>query len=772
MFTITFRNQKYKHSTPVMPDIPELELPDLDLWERTDRRDYLFNELCDRYKDHPYKDILLRRIHEQFDHFYLPFIKVYGNNRDIILWIFSAFDIVAESLKKRSKKLHTSDTRREVDPYWFKSNQLIGMMLYVDLFSGNLQELKNKIPYLKELGVNYLHLMPLLKAREGRNDGGYAVADYRKVDARLGTMQDLRTLAQELHEQDINLVVDLVMNHTAREHTWAQKASNGDLRYQNFYHMFPDRSEPDEYEKMLPEVFPDFAPGNFTYYPNIERWVWTTFYEFQWDLNYANPDVFTAMLSEILFLANIGIDCLRLDAVPYIWKRKGTGCQNEPEAHYLVQAYRALVRIAAPSTIFKAEAIVAPEEIVKYLGVGSDDGKECDIAYNATLMCHLWHALACENTQLLRTTLEHLPRAPESSSWINYIRCHDDIGWGLSDEKVAMVHQDGHQTRLFCTNFYTGKTPNSYAEGYPFQRDFWSGEARVSGTAAALAGLQKALVEGEELAIEDAVKRILLLKNVMFTWKGIPLLYAGDEIGQMNDFSYLGDPYRKSDNRWVHRGPFSWQKAELRKYRGTVEYKLFEGIKKLIAARRNNLALHGHSTDRLILIDEEAAFAFERNFDGNSLLLLSNFGRRSLHVAMHKLPEEWRGRYYRNAFDGKILDFSFGDIVVEPYGFFWLEKTEEQPRKKSENTIIDVIAETQWGEEIYILGNIPQLGAWNPEKAVGPMKAIAYPNWELEIDLPANTYFEFQWVKMKDGKILEWSPDKYWMCSGDEIFYH
>lgn len=755
-----------------MTDKSKITLPEADVWANTNRRDFLLKELTLRYAKRKVAPDFLPRLEKHFDDFYTPFVKVYGNDLKTIPWIIEAFDIAIQHATKRRSPLTIKDKEREEDPFWFKSNDLVGAMLYVDLFADNLSDMKDKIPYLKELGVNYLHLMPILKSRDGLNDGGYAVQNFREVEPRIGTIRQLRNFADLLHKEGINLVFDFVMNHTAREHEWAQKAGAGDVRYQKFYHMFDNRSECDEYEETLPEVFPDFAPGNFTYYPTIDKWVWTTFYEFQWDLNYANPEVFTSMLDEMLFLANVGVDCIRLDAVPYIWKRKGTGSQNEPEAHFLVQAYRALIRMAAPSMIFKAEAIVAPEEIVKYLGINGKKGKECDVAYNATLMSHLWHALACENTQLLRTTLDQLPRAPESASWINYIRCHDDIGWGLSDEKVALVGQNGHDTRMYCTDFYTGKINGSYAEGYPFQRDYWSKEARVSGTAASLTGLQKSMVEGDDLAIEDAIKRTLLLKNIMFTWKGIPLIYAGDEVGQMNDFNYLGDPYKKYDNRWVHRGAMNWSKAELRKYKGTVENKLFSGIQKLVKARKDNLALHGNSTDRILLIDEDAGFVFERRYGGHNLLLISNFGKRSLHINMNKLPEEWQGRFYKNAFDGKILDFSFGDLVIEPYGFFWLEKTDEKPKKKSENTIIDVVAEANWGEEIYIVGNIPQLGSWDPDKAVGPMKAFSYPTWELELDLPTNTYFEFQWLKKVNGDILEWSPDKYWMCSGDEIFYH
>ena len=744
-------------------------------WENTDQDWYLKRFLIKRYeplyKDHPE---LKSRIDQYFDDFWVPFRNLYGDSLHIAGWVIRIFDHLIEYVKDRPEHLRKLDDVRDEHHSWFKSNKLIGAMLYVDLFSGDLKGLKEKIPYLNELGVNYLHLMPISRPREGLNDGGYAVQSYREVDPKVGNIEDLREFADLLYDHGINLVMDLVMNHTAREHEWAQRAMRGDERFQQYYHVFDDRTLPDQYEENLVEVFPDFAAGNFSYYPQMDKWVWTTFYEFQWDLNYANPEVYYAMLGEMMFLANLGVDIFRLDAVPYVWKKLGTNCQNLPEAHMLVQAYRALMRIGAPALIFKAEAIVGPEEIVKYLGVGGYEGKECDAAYNATLMNHLWHALASENTHLLRTTLFHLPRAPQTAVWINYIRCHDDIGWGISEENAAAVNQNGHDTRMFCTNFYTGKIPGSYAEGYPFQRDYWSGEARVSGTAAALSGLQKSMVEGEDLDVDDALSRILLLKNVIFTWKGIPLLYIGDEIGQLNDFTYLGDPYKKGDNRWVHRPAMNWGKAEMRHLPETVENRLFKGVQKLVKARQNSPALHGDSVERILMLDHDSLFAFERRMDDHKLLLLSNFsGEHAVHIKIDELPLDWRHRYYRNFYDNRILDFSFGEIVLEPYGFFWLEPS-QKPEKApvTDHTIIDVFVHTELGEQVYIVGNLPQLGEWDPNKAVGPLTPVEYPKWEIELDLPANTFFEFQWLKKRNGSIVEWASDKFWMKSGDEISYY
>lgn len=715
---------------------------------------------------------LKRRIGIHFDDFWSGYMNVYTPDRKGEKRITEIFGQLIRGVKNRPSYLKELDRKREHHPNWFQTEQMVGAMLYVDLFCQNIRGLRDRIDYLKELGINMVHLMPVLKPRDGLNDGGYAVEDFRQVDPKLGTIDELKKITRELHDEGISLVLDFVMNHTAREHRWAQAALSGQKKYQKYYVMFDRREEVNEYEDHLIEVFPDFAPGSFTYYPQIDKWVWTTFYEFQWDLNYSNPDVFQAMLDEMLFLANAGVDVLRLDAVPYIWKRKGTVCQNEPEVHEIVRAYRALFRMAAPSVLFKAEAIVGPEQIVKYLGVGGAEGKECDLAYNATLMCHLWHALACENTHLIRTTLDSLPIAPKEASWINYIRCHDDIGWGIGDDHAAAVQQNGYHTRMFCTDFYSGEIKGSYSLGYPFQRDYWTGEARISGTAAALSGLQKSQINADEIGEDDAIRRLLLLYNVISSWNGIPLIYMGDEVGQLNNYQYLSDMNKMRDNRWVHRPAMPWEKAMLRNVPGTVEYRLFNGIRNLMKARKRSNMLDARSTDRVILIDRDAVFAFERKFAGDKMLMLSNFSKSSTHIPLELLPEEWRSEWYHDMVRNETLHFTTGEVLLEPYGFFWLKKAGKPVESEVAPTIISVIAETNPGEEIFLVGNIAELGSWNPENAAGPMNPYAYPTWEIELDLPSDTFFEFQWVKKRDGKLLEWSVNKFWMESGKEIFFY
>ncbi len=699
--------------------------------------------------------------------FWAAYAAVYGAEYVRAGEALHLIDTALDVWQSRPEPLRQRDRDRAARPDWYQQPDFVGVSLYVDRFAGTLDGLRQRLPYLKELGVTYVHLMPLLHTRPGPNDGGYAVSDYRRVAPALGTMDDLRALAAELHEQGMLLAIDFVMNHTAREHAWAQKALTGDPAYQDFYLIFDDRSEPDAFERTLPEVFPDFAPGNFTFVPEIQKWVWTSFYDFQWDLNYRNPAVFAAMFGEMLYLVQAGADVLRLDAVPFLWKEKGTDCRNRPEAHALLRAYRALMRLAAPGVLFKAEAIVAPGEIVRYLGTGGYEGKACELAYNATLMCHLWHALASENTQLLRTALTALPPTPETAVWLNYVRCHDDIGWGLADVDCAAVGQRGPDTRRFCSDFYAGRLPHSYAEGYRFQVDRRTGEARTSGTAAALSGLQKALVEASPDATEAALSRLLLLYSVLFSMRGAPLLYSGDELGQLNDFAYLDDPLKAGDNRWVHRPPMDWERAGQRHIPGTVPHRIFTALQRFAEIRRTLRMLHGRAREHVFFSRNDRLLVVERVLDDERLLVVSNFSGCSQALSVAELPPRWRLAAFTDACTGETLRFVSGEVVLPPYGYRWLLPAPDAPPGELVTTTIRLTVKTFWGEQLYVAGNLDALGGGDPRRALGPLDADEYPVWSAEVALPVGTVFTFRWLKRRGGHLVAWSEKTYWMKAGE-----
>src|SRR3954447_10944921 len=460
------------------------------------------------------------RLERWFSELRGPLVALYGADERFPPAWSALLRAIAATAAARPDELRALDHEREITPDWLHREQTVGYVAYVDRFAGTLAGVRERLPYLRELGVNYLHLMPLLAMRPEPNDGGYAVSDYGAVEPALGSLTELRALAGDLRASGMALCVDLVLNHTARELGWARAARAGDAEKLAFYRTFPDRRQPDAYERTLPEVFPDTAPGSFTFEPELGRWVWTTFNAYQWDLDYTNPAVFRAMAEAMLDLAGAGVDVLRLDAVPFLWKRLGTDCQNQPEVHDLLQAFRSVLRIAAPGVAFKAEAIVSPRDLVAYLGVGRHEGKECDLAYHNVLMVLGWSALASGNVALLTHTLQAMPAVPAGSGWLTYVRCHDDIGWAITEEDAGAMGEDAHLHRRFLADFYAGDFPGTFARGARFQPDPVSGEARTSGTTAALAGIEAALGSGDELALELAIRRVLLLHAIAFSHGG------------------------------------------------------------------------------------------------------------------------------------------------------------------------------------------------------------------------------------------------------------
>jgi amylosucrase len=592
-------------------------------------------------------------------------LGLYGERYDFFYHLETIVTTAARMWLARPEELKVLDAAREAELGWFQSQTMLGGVCYVDLFAGDLAGIRGKIPYFKELGLTYLHLMPLFAVPAGENDGGYAVSSYREVNPALGAMTELSDLATDLRREGISLVVDLVFNHTSDEHDWARRALAGEPEYQEYYYMFPDRQMPDAYEKNLREIFPDVRPGSFTYMPQIHRWAWTTFHSYQWDLNYGNPAVFRAMLEEMLQLANVGIEVLRLDAVAFIWKRLGTNCENLPEAHRLIQAFNALARIAAPALLFKSEAIVHPDEVAKYISPG-----ECQLSYNPLLMALLWESLATREVKLLQHSMRERFKINPGCTWVNYVRCHDDIGWTFDDADAARVGIDGSGHRQFLNAFYTGRFAGSFARGLPFQENPRTGDCRISGTCASLAGLEKALREETAAQVELAIRRILLIHSVILSVGGIPLIYLGDEIATLNDYSYRDDPAKAGDSRWVHRPATNWSRAARRQQEDTTEGRVHGGLQQLIALRKECPALAGHL---MTVIDpgNPHIFGYLRHHDAGRVLVLANFSEQEQVVAANVLRTQGLSYAFTDLVTRARITLRT-DLALEPYQFVWL----------------------------------------------------------------------------------------------------
>ena len=551
------------------------------------------------------------------------------------------------------------------------------MALYLDGFAGDLEGLSMRLPYLQELGVNLVHILPIMKCPRGASDGGYAVNDFRAVDERAGTLEDLRALGKKMRKRGILLTLDVVLNHTSDEHEWAQQARNGNADYRDYYYIFDNRDVPDMFEETMPEIFPETAPGNFTFDEAMGKWVMTVFNDYQWDLNYSNPAVFIEMVDIILFWANQGADVVRLDAVAFLWKKIGTTCQNEREAHLILQLLKDCCQVTAPGVLFIAEAIVAPVEIAKYFGEDAVIAKECEIAYNATFMALMWDAIATKNARLLNQGIVSLPDKLDRATWLNYVRCHDDIGLGFDNNDIAAVGYEPYAHRRFLVDYYTGTFDDSPARGQPFGRNEKTGDMRISGTLASLVGLETALESGDLEQIQRSIDQILLLHGLILSFGGIPLLYYGDEIGTVNHYSHLDDPSRARDNRWIHRPVYDWERIEQRHMRGSVEQRIFDGISRLIAVRKTLPAFADFNNRELIDVGNEHLFVFIRaNLDSpdESVLAVANFHDHPQQLDMADLRN--RGPFslgpLQDAASGESPALFKEQLVIPPHRFYWL----------------------------------------------------------------------------------------------------
>lgn len=591
--------------------------------------------------------------------------QIYGGHpRGAEYWPILLQTII-QAHQQRSPALRQRDMAKQKAGHWFLSNQLAGMSLYVDRFCGNLETLAEKLPWFERLGINLLHLMPLFKSPAGESDGGYAVSDFRTIDERFGNIEQLQALQEQMSQKDMCLMMDIVLNHTSHHHEWAVKAKQGDAEYQDYYYMYDNRRIPDMFEKTMPEIFPEAAPGSFTYIPDCDKWVMTVFHNYQWDVNFTNPAVFVAMLDIIFFYANLGVDILRIDAPAFIWKQVGTTCQNLPKAHTLLCLIKQCVQVAAPGMALLGEAIVAPAEIMNYFGTGDYTAKECDVAYGATNMALQWDALATGSTAVMRQAQNEILRKPFGPTWISYTRCHDDIGLGYDDYMIANAGYTPYDHRKYLQEYYAGTYPGSPAAGALFSVNPKTQDARISGSLAALCGLEKAVLAKDEAAIDTSLQKILLMQAQSCCIGGIPMLFYGDETGSLNDYSYLEDEGKSYDNRWMHRPLIDWERNKRVDIAGTVEERIFSGTQKLLQLRRQLPALADYNNLIWLMPHNIHVATFLRQLNGQRLFCVFNYSSEPAWLTWYafkekgnaptRLHDHWTGKDYTVGRDDDYL---------------------------------------------------------------------------------------------------------------------
>jgi len=590
-------------------------------------------------------------------------------------YFFTLFDTLETLFKDRPSALKKRDIERLNSGNWYQSEKMVGMQLYVDRFNKNINGLQEKLPYFEDLGINLLHLMPITTRPLGENDGGYAVNSYHEIDSKYGSKDDFLNFAKKAGEKNMFLMLDFVVNHTSDEFEWAKKAKKGSLHHQNYYYTYSDRHIPDEFEKTLPEIFPQSAPGNFTYNEEMEKWVMTCFNSYQWDLNYRNPKVFIEMLGNLMSLANLGIDIIRFDALAFLWKKIGTLSQNLPEAHTLIALFRMCLQVIAPGVILLAEAIVAPRNIIKYFGEDMREGNECEVAYNASLMALLWNSIATKKTSLMVKSLMEIPTKPKDATWINYIRCHDDIGLGYDDDFVRSMGWDPTAHKQFILNYYCGKLEWSPSKGLMFMYNPKNGDGRITGSAASLLGLETALEQKNKNIIGYAIAKILMMHGIILTYGGIPMIYAGDEIGTLNDYTYQQNEDHVNDNRWVNRPIHNWTVvSELKKNNNNPSAIIFDRLKNMIRLRKehsefadsNNLKIHGCPNPHI--------FVYQQTNENKNVWVLSNFNEvtETLHISWLLSIGIHAGKNSMDLLTGKPIVLTHNELPLKPYQQLWV----------------------------------------------------------------------------------------------------
>ena len=604
------------------------------------------------------------------------YMELYGHHPTCETAFDELIQTIINAYKERPVAQKQQDTIKEKKINWFLSNDISGMSLYVDRFCGGLKELPSKLDYFTKLGINLLHLMPVFQSPAGESDGGYAVSDFRKVDNRFGTLNDLQLLQQKMQAAQKYLMLDIVLNHTSHHHEWAEKAKKGDAVYQGFFYMYDNRSIPDQFDQSMPDIFPENSPGNFSYVKECSKWVMTVFHHYQWDLNYTNPAVFNAMLDTIFFYANLGVDVLRIDAPAFIWKQLGTTCQNLPQAHTLLRLIKQCVQVAAPGMALLGEAIVAPKEIMKYFGTEHYTGKECDFAYNATQMALQWDALATGDTRVMLAAQQDLLQKPFGVSWITYTRCHDDIGLGYDDSMITSAGFNAFEHRKFLKEYYSGSHKGSPATGALFSVNPKTQDARISGSLASLCGLEKALENKDANEIELSIRKILLMQAQSCFIGGVPMLFYGDEVGYTNDYSYLADPAKSYDNRWMHRPVIDWKKNERIEEEDTIEEKIFSATVRLIRLRKKIPVLADLKNLTWLTPHNIHVAGFLRAYDNEKLYCLFNYSKKEAYITWYAFKEH--GNIPKELYDHwsekkYMVGADHAYFVMEPYSFCLLE---------------------------------------------------------------------------------------------------
>ncbi|OHT04976.1 Amylosucrase [Tritrichomonas foetus] len=605
-----------------------------------------------------YPDPIFQERFKSFAHeFYAKYNLLYHDDsmfHDLVDRIYNYYIKRCPPLKKIDEERMNSS--------WFRKNDIFGVQIYVENFSGTFKNLETKLDYLEMLKVKMIYLMPFLDSPEGKSDGGFACSDYKNVRSDLGTMDDLQHLIKCIHERGMIFMGVLVINHTSDEHEWAKKAKAGDEEYQKRYHFYDNWLIPNEFERTKGEFFPEVAPGNFTWVPECHKIVMTTYHPYQWDLNYENPIVFNEMADNLLFLANKGVDIFSLNSPLDIWKEVGTECYNLPNAHIIMRLFRIIIEIVCPGVIFEEDNLpsIFPEPENAIFG---DKGIKSAIL----------GAVGLRDVQMLKEWITQ--RWSTDRSFYNFVSDQDEVrwSWGLTNPETAGYQF--HTVYRYLNDIFSGRMEGSKSRGVVCFENLVTCEARVVGTLASLAGLEYAVETNDQHLISESIKRIVMTYSLLISLPGIPILYSGDELGLLNYYDYINEKNINSDVRFIVRNKFPWEKVEKLNDSESIQHRIFYGIVKLMTARTQDDVFSASAKEsdfHVVDIPEVTVLVLHRFYQGRLYLFIFN---------MYEYPRKVFLDY-----DGDFTDIITGEpfgsvkeIKLPSYSFKWLMRPKTSP---------------------------------------------------------------------------------------------
>ena len=588
---------------------------------------------------------------------------------DELKWLYSElypdkevyFDKLIKHLKKayvqRDEYLHDLDTQREHEADCYTKRNFVSMAMYVHCFSGTLKNFAKRLPYLAESNINCVHLKGIIKSLKDKNDGEFAISDFKAIEKSIGDVKDLAKLSEKCHKKDIDVCVDLVLNHTSDEHDWAMRMCDGESEYEDKYYVYKRENLPEIIKEDGKRV--ETVAGNFTYVKAIDKYVMSTFHEYTWDLNYHNPEVFNEMAENLLFLANTGVDIVRLDYMAYIWKQKDNAHHNLPQVHTILRMLRLISEIVCPSVILLGEVAISPDRLAPYFG--SAEKPECHLIYDASTMAVIWHSVATGNVALLKHQFDMLASLPKNEVLQNSLRDSDEIKWVLDFDFLAKQGMQKTPHQQFLNNYFAGEFDGSFALGKKYEAEGNADKVHVCGTVASLCGIEYYDKQKDKAKMQLAIDLDIMLHALMLSQSGIPTICSGDEVGQCSDFKF-----KKDDLSYLKRDKFNWHKAGRRKTEKAMQANIYQSLVKLTSIRNDYAVFAQNAKVKTLLTWDEATLAIVRETDSEKFIGIYNFSSSERPAWIKENDGE-----YTDLYSGET-NVNAVDMKLAPYSFKWL----------------------------------------------------------------------------------------------------